>query len=99
MAEENSWFGGCFSASGVGTLKRIDGKMNGEAYHKVLVREVLPEMKKLTKNEKTEIVWLYQHDNCNVHQTKKCKRYLEKKQKKEGSKSWIGLASLPTSTH
>ena len=77
---------GCFSASGVGTLKRCTGTMNGDAYHTILVREVLPELQKLTKKDKNELVWLFQHDNASVHMAEQNKKYLKRKSKEEGFK-------------
>ena len=77
---------GCFSASGVGTLKRCTGTMNGDAYHTILVREVLPELQKLTKKDKNELVWLFQHDNASVHMAEQNKTYLKRKSKEEGFK-------------
>lgn len=75
---------GCFSASGIGTLRRMRGKINAEAYHTVLVREVLPKMRELTGNDETPIVWLFQQDNASVHKAKICTDYLQRKQKEEG---------------
>lgn len=77
---------GCFSASGVGTLKRCTGTMNGDAYHNILVREVLPEMKIRTQTDKSEIVWLFQQDNASVHRAEQNKKYLKRKSQEKGFK-------------
>ena len=60
--------------------------MNGDAYHTILVREVLPELQKLTKKDTTELVWLFQHDNASVHMAEQNKKYLKRKSKEEGFK-------------
>jgi transposase len=75
----NVW--GCFHASGVGILKRIEGIMDGSKYHTILTHSAMPEMKKLTNENPTNVISTFQHDNDPKHTAKRNKRYLERKQK------------------
>ena len=62
---------GCFHASGVGVLKKIDGIMDGEAYYKILRYQVAPLMKKLDDSALGGPGWVFQHDNDPKHTAKK----------------------------
>lgn len=75
---------GCFSASGVGQLRRMKGNVKAKDYHTVLVKNVLPELRQRTQNDETELVWLFQQDNASVHTAHECMDYLKRKEKEEG---------------
>lgn len=77
---------GCFSASGIGALRRVEGTMKAKGYHSVLVHQVLPELRQRTNNDETELVWLFQQDNASVHTAHECMDYLKTKEKDEGFK-------------
>lgn len=79
----NVW--GCFSASGVGSLKWVEGKMDASSYHGILTHRVLPTLRTRSKEE-PEIIWLFQHDNASVHTAEECTTYLKKREKAEGFK-------------
>ena len=76
---------GCFSASGVGKLKRMKGTMKAKDYHSILTSQVLPELRKRSKDPPA-LVWLFQQDNASVHTAHECKAYLKKKEAEEGFK-------------
>jgi len=67
---------GCFHASGVGVLKRIEGIMDGEAYYRILRHQVGPQMKKLNDSVLGGPGWVFQHDNDPKHTAKKNKEFL-----------------------
>ena len=67
---------GCFHASSVGGLKRIDGIMDGEAYYKILRYQVAPQMKKFDDSALGGPGWVFQHDNDPKHTAKKNKDFL-----------------------
>jgi len=67
---------GCFHASGVGVLKRIEGIMDGEAYYRILRHQVGPQMKKLNDSVLEGPGWVFQHDNDPKHTAKKNKEFL-----------------------
>jgi transposase len=67
---------GCFHASGVGVLKRIEGIMDGEAYYRILRHQVGPQMKKLDDSALGGPTWVFQHDNDPKHTAKKNKEFL-----------------------
>jgi len=73
---------GCFSASGVGKLKLMKGRIKAENYHSILTTQVLPELRKRSK-EKPELVWLFQQDNASVHTAEVCKAYLKRREEFE----------------
>jgi transposase len=77
----NVW--GCFSASGLGSLKWVKETMKAKNYHSILKNQVLPELRKMSAQQ-PEIVFLFQHDNASVHTAKKCKKYLKTKEDSEG---------------
>jgi len=77
---------GCFSASGVGTLKRVEGTLKAKGYHSILVKEVLPELRNRSQNEHPELVWLFQQDNASVHTAHECMDYMRRKEDEEGFK-------------
>lgn len=65
---------GCFSWNGVGNLVKIDGKMTGESYVKVLEENLKPSLRKM--NMKGHI---FQQDNDPKHTSKVAKRYFQSK--------------------
>jgi transposase len=79
----NVW--GCFSASGVGSLKWVTGSMKATNYHGILTRRVLPVLRSRSVQE-PELVWLFQHDNASVHTASECTKYLKKRETEEGFK-------------
>jgi len=67
---------GCFHASGVGVLKRVEGIMDGEAYYRILRHQVGPQMKKLNDSVLEGPGWVFQHHNDPKHTAKKNKEFL-----------------------
>lgn len=76
---------GCFSGSGVGSLKRVIGPMKAKQYHSILKHQVLPELRQRSQ-EQPELVWLFQQDNASIHKAKECMEYLKRREKEEGFK-------------
>ncbi|KAI4872697.1 hypothetical protein NFI96_008434, partial [Prochilodus magdalenae] len=68
-----SW--GCFSAKCTGLLHRIDGRMDGAMYCKILSDNLLPSVRTL----KMGGGWVFQHDNDPKHTAKATKEWLRKK--------------------
>ncbi|KAI4885645.1 hypothetical protein NFI96_007302 [Prochilodus magdalenae] len=68
-------FWGCFSSKGTGQLHRIDGKMNGAMYRKILGDNLLASARALKMGR----VWVFQHDNDPKHTAKETKEWLHKK--------------------
>uniref|UniRef100_A0AAY4B034 Transposase Tc1-like domain-containing protein n=1 Tax=Denticeps clupeoides TaxID=299321 RepID=A0AAY4B034_9TELE len=66
---------GCFSAKGTGQLHRINGKMNGAMYRKILSDNLLPSARKLKMGRG----WVFQHDNNPKHTAKATKEWLKNK--------------------
>ena len=66
---------GCFSSKGTGRLHRIDGKMNGAMYRKILGDNLLAS----TRTFKMGRGWVFQHDNDPKHTAKETKEWLHKK--------------------
>ena len=50
---------GCFSSAGTGALVRIEGKMDGANYRKILEENLLPSVRKLKLGRK----FTFQDDN------------------------------------
>ena len=65
---------GCFSFDGVGNIHRIQGKLDQNGYHSILVRQALPSGKSLIGHG-----FIMEQDNDPKHTSKKCKDYLQKK--------------------
>ena len=74
---------GCFSASGVGSLKWVKGTMKAKDYHSILTKRVLPELRKKQKQQ-PELVWIFQQDQASIHTAHECKDYLQKRGEEEG---------------
>ena len=64
---------GCFSGHGIGDLKRIDGRMDKEMYHQILIRHGVPSGLRLVGQG-----FVYQQDNDPKHTAKLCKTYFDK---------------------
>ena len=54
---------GCFSSAGIGALVRIERKMDGAKYGKILEENLLPSARKLKLGQK----FTFQHDNDPKH--------------------------------
>ena len=65
---------GCFSAKGIARLHRIEGRMNGAMYRKILGDNLLPSVRAL----KMGCGWVFQHDNDSKHTAKSTKEWLKK---------------------
>lgn len=57
---------GCFPAKGTGQLHRINGRMDGAMYRKILSDNFLPSSRKLKMGRG----WVFQHDNDPKHTAK-----------------------------
>uniref|UniRef100_A0A8C7SUX3 Transposase Tc1-like domain-containing protein n=1 Tax=Oncorhynchus mykiss TaxID=8022 RepID=A0A8C7SUX3_ONCMY len=66
---------GCFSAKGTGRLHRIEGRMDGAMYRKILANNLLPSVRALKMGRG----WVFQHDNDLKHTTRATKEWLRKK--------------------
>ena len=55
---------GCFSASAVGPLVRIDGRMDANMYKEILEKHMLPFSRK-----KIPTGWIFQQDNDHKHRS------------------------------
>jgi gamma-glutamylcyclotransferase (GGCT)/AIG2-like uncharacterized protein YtfP len=62
--------------SGATRLKRMEGIMDKQVYHNILVRTTLPEGKRLIGKG-----LVFQEDNDPKHASKLCRNYLENKEK------------------
>ena len=65
---------GCFSASGVGSLERVQGIMKKEDYKKILDDNLKKDARKLGLGRR----WLFQHDNDPKHKSKLVTEWLNK---------------------
>ena len=74
---------GCFSASGVGSLKWVKGPMKAKDYHRILTGQVLPELRR-SSSQQPELAWLYQHDKASIHTARECTAYLKEREDAEG---------------
>ncbi|KAI4900022.1 hypothetical protein NFI96_023288, partial [Prochilodus magdalenae] len=61
--------------AGTGQLHRIDGKMSGAMYRKILGDNLLASARALKMGRG----WVFQHDNDPKHTTKETKEWLHKK--------------------
>lgn len=66
---------GAFSFNGVAPLVKIDGKLNKEGYHNILVRHAVPAGKHVIGRG-----FELQQDNDPKHTSKLCTDYIRKKQ-------------------
>ena len=66
---------GCFPAKGTGQLHRINGRMDGAMYRKILSDNFLPSSRKLKMGRG----WVFQHDNDPKLTAKATKEWLNKK--------------------
>uniref|UniRef100_A0A8C7TU33 Transposase Tc1-like domain-containing protein n=1 Tax=Oncorhynchus mykiss TaxID=8022 RepID=A0A8C7TU33_ONCMY len=66
---------GCFSAKGTGRLRRIEGRMDGAMYRKILANNLLPSVRALKMGRG----WVFQHDNDPKHTARATKEWLRKK--------------------
>ncbi len=64
---------GCFSAKG--RQHRIEGRMDGAMYHKILANNLLPSVRALKMGRG----WVFQHDNDPKHKARATKEWLRKK--------------------
>ena len=66
---------GCFSSAGTGALVRIEGKMDGAKYRKIIEENLLPSARKLN------LGWTvtFQHDNDPKHKTKTALEWVRNK--------------------
>ncbi|CAJ0963147.1 unnamed protein product, partial [Ranitomeya imitator] len=65
----NIMFWGCFSAKGAGLLHRINGRMDGAMYRKILSDNLLPSARTLKMGHG----WVFQQDNDPKHKAKAAK--------------------------
>ena len=65
---------GCFSASGVGSLERVEGIMKKEDYKKILDDNLKKDARELGLGRR----WLFQHDNDPKHKSKLVTEWLNK---------------------
>lgn len=72
----NVW--GCFCASGVGKLYRIEGILLKEEYNKILNTQMLPSAKSLFRRRYAK-TWIFQEDNDPKHTAKVNKEWIKKK--------------------
>lgn len=68
---------GCFSWRGVGNIVKIDGKMTGESYVKILEENLKPSLRKMNMSG-----YIFQQDNDPKHTSKTAKRYFQMKKMK-----------------
>ncbi len=66
---------GCFSAKGTVRLHRIEGRMLGAMYRKILANNLLPSVRAL----KMGCGLVFQHDNDPKHTARATKEWLSKK--------------------
>ncbi len=66
---------GCFSTNGTGRLHRIEGRMDGALYRKILASNLLPSVRALKMGRG----WVFQHDNDPKHTARATKESLHKK--------------------
>ncbi|CDQ98778.1 unnamed protein product [Oncorhynchus mykiss] len=66
---------GCFSAKGTGRLHRIEGRMDGAMYRKILANNLLPSVRALKMGRG----WVFQHDSDLKHTARATKVWLCKK--------------------
>lgn len=69
---------GCFSSSGVGDLTRVSGKMNKEAYKKILEENALISGLRLIGEG-----FVFQQDNDPKHTSRLCQDYLKQREDEE----------------
>ncbi|CAJ0942359.1 unnamed protein product [Ranitomeya imitator] len=65
----NHMFWGCFSAKGIGILYRINGRIDGAMYHRILSDNLLPYFRTLKMGRS----WVFQQDNDPKHTAKATK--------------------------
>ena len=65
---------GCVSGAGMGKLKRLQGKLDTEAYYRILRYEMGPSMKIQGGRES----FIFMQDNAHVHTAKKNLQFLER---------------------
>ncbi len=77
LEEEEGWvqYLLCFSAKGTGRLHRIEGRMDGAMYRKILANNLLPSVRVLKMGRG----WVFQHDNDPKHTARATKEWLRKK--------------------
>ena len=62
---------GCFSASGVGPIRHIEGRMNAESYSHIITNIVDQQME-----EVIPITGYYQHDNAPIHTARRIQQLM-----------------------
>ena len=65
---------GCVSGAGMGKLKRLQGKLDTEAYYRILRHQMGPSMKLQGGRES----FIFMQDNAHVHTAKKNLQFLER---------------------
>jgi len=75
----NVW--GCFSAKGMGPMKKIEGIMDRHVYHNILVGTTVPELKRLVNEDRLKTIWYFQSDNDPKHTAELNRLYIESKVK------------------
>ena len=66
---------GCFSASGTGSIVKVEGKMNQAIYLDILNENILQSANQLNLSNN----WFFQHDNDPKHTAKSVKKWLNDK--------------------
>ena len=74
-------FWGCFGGGKVGDLKKVDGIMDKDKYHQILVHHAIPSGNRIFKGK-----WIFMHDNDPKHTSNKVKAYLEGKASQKQSR-------------
>ena len=74
-------FWGCFRGGKVGDLKKVDGIMDKDKYHQILVHHAIPSGNRIFKGK-----CIFMHDNDPKHTSNKVKACLEGKASQKQSR-------------